>query len=798
VNRGGNTSDERRLEALGKARLDAAVARLSRLPDGDGNRRGDQFYGSARWVGEAVGAGMLDRAQASDALRACAEQLGLAPSHQAWRGIEKGLDDGARDPMTIEQLDRETPRSNGRPPQPSGKRTDPLPTDADLEKWRGQLASSEAVLTALWEARGFSPEALQALGVGYRAGARKELVIPIRDKSGQLVNIVGWTPAPNGNGPKAKALAGRPRDLFPAPETIEGELVWILEGEPDSVSARSLGLPAVGLPGANAVKRVDPQRFVGRRVLILLDCDDAGRRGAQQLAERLAPHAESVRVVDLDPERSDGHDLGDYVREAVKGGPEGLEQARHRLDALAARAPLVEPPAPVEVAELLDEIMAFVRRFVVLPGKHEAVAVALFVLHSWALDGAHATPYLLVLSPEKRSGKTRLLEVLSQLVRHPWHTTSTSEAAMFRKIERDEPTLLLDEIDAIFGSNSDRTEPLRAILNSGNRRGATVTRCVGKEHEVADFPVFCPKVLAGIDSGKLPDTIRDRSIALPMKRRHDGEKVERFRERKASALAEPTRLAALRWARTAVDGLLAAEPSIPDDLGDRAADAWEPLVAIADLAGGDWPARARDAALMLSGAADGDDGTIGTVLLAATRRLLADREKVFTSDLLELVNGDEDLPFGGWKDGKGIDARKAAQMLRKYGCKPRTVRIDDQTAKGYHADDLRDAWMRYLPAEPRPDERSYGAEPSHTPKPSQETAREQGVVTDVSLVTAVTKVSETTPDTILGGVPRGHEFLPGCDEFDEQWEREHAGDEIASDEDEALLERARELLGGAE
>src|SRR5207253_2536029 len=119
------------------------------------------------------------------------------------------------------------------------------------------------------------------------------------------------------------------------------------------------------------------------------------------------------------------------------------------------------------------------------------------------------------------------------LVREPWHTNSTSEAAMFRKIAKDAPTLLLDEIDAVFGSSSERTEPLRAILNSGNRRGVTVTRCVGKDHEVADFSVFCPKVLAGIDKGRrVPETIRDRSISIAMRRRHSGENVARFRERK--------------------------------------------------------------------------------------------------------------------------------------------------------------------------------------------------------------------------------------------------------------------------
>src|SRR5436190_2648070 len=132
-----------------------------------------------------------------------------------------------------------------------------------------------------------------------------------------------------------------------------------------------------------------------------------------------------------------------------------------------------------ETARLLEALEQFTRRFVVLPLDLASVAVVLWIAHTWAIGGAHQTPYLLVLSPEKRSGKTRLLEVLELLVARPWRVTAASEAAMFRRIASEPPpTLLLDEIDAIFASNSERTEPIRAILNSGNRPGAAVARCV--------------------------------------------------------------------------------------------------------------------------------------------------------------------------------------------------------------------------------------------------------------------------------------------------------------------------------
>src|SRR5205823_4148061 len=120
--------------------------------------------------------------------------------------------------------------------------------------------------------------------------------------------------------------------------------------------------------------------------------------------------------------------------------------------------------------------------------------------HTYAIDAAYATPYVLILSPEKRSGKTRLIEVLAELVREPWSVVGASEAALFRRLAERRPTLLLDEIDAVFGSATERTEPVRAILNAGNRRGATVARCVGqgRVQQVEDFAVYSAKVLAGI------------------------------------------------------------------------------------------------------------------------------------------------------------------------------------------------------------------------------------------------------------------------------------------------------------
>ncbi len=636
----------------------------------------------------------------------------------------------------------------------------PLPSEADLSRWTGQLYPARA--QRLWERRRWTSAALSTLGVGVNG---KAFVLPLRGSDGELVNVLRLT----GEELKPLAMRGRPRVLWPAPESIPaGERVYIVEGEKDVLSMCSIGLAAVAVPGANGWRSEWAVRFAGRDVAVFGDCDAAGRRLATNLAADLAPHAAMVRVIDLDAARSDGFDVGDLIGEAQSR--DDLPQVRALLERMAGTAEpyrrstnpdaatdIDQPasPAPADAAmtrtpaasasDLLDRVSNVLDRFVVLPGEAAKTAIALFVLHTWAFEAAHATPYMVIVSPEKQSGKTRLLEVLELLVREHWRTASTTEAALFRKIEQDRPTLLLDEIDAIFGSNSERTEPLRAALNAGNRRGAKATRVVGQgaKMEARDFSVFCPKVLAGIDTGRLPETIQDRAVTLHMTRRRDGEHVERLRWRAATEQTEPLRLQLQAWAATAIDVLREAEPETPDELSDRAADGWEPLFAVADLAGGDWPSRARAAAITLSAASDGEEIGRGTQLLAAIRRAMGTADVASTADLLAKINADETMPFGGWHEGKGIDPRTLARLLKPYEVKPRTVRIGPDTAKGYHAADLADAWARYLP----PPEAS---QPSHASHPADPTLKGPRGNSDVTAVTDVTDVAGVAPQPTVG------------------------------------------------
>jgi Protein of unknown function (DUF3631) len=269
------------------------------------------------------------------------------------------------------------------------------------------------------------------------------------------------------------------------------------------------------------------------------------------------------------------------------------------------------------------------------------------------------------------------------------------------------PTLLLDEVDTIFSGGKDESkEGLRALLNAGFNRSATVPRCAGAAHDIVDFPVFCAKVIAGI--GRLPDTVADRSIPIVLARKTRQEAVERFRNRDASEIARDVRGALAAWARGegVLDGLRSARPSLPDSLGDRQADICEPLFAIADAAGEDWPERGRAALVKLLTDGEDDAESIGAKLLTAIWRAFteAGAARLSTEQILASLMLCEDGPWVEWWEreinagNRRGPASRLARLLKPYGIFSRSVRMaDGSTQKGYKAEYFAEAWERYLP-----------------------------------------------------------------------------------------------------
>jgi Protein of unknown function (DUF3631) len=249
-----------------------------------------------------------------------------------------------------------------------------------------------------------------------------------------------------------------------------------------------------------------------------------------------------------------------------------------------------------DTAELLEAIAGFVGSYVVLTDS-QLCALALWTLHTHTFEASDCTPYIHITSAEKASGKTRLLEALELVVAKAWLTGRVTPAVLGRKVHAERPTLLLDETDATFAGDPEFGQALRGLLNNGYRRGGKSSICIGQGANMTyvDLEVFSPKALAGI--GELPDTVASRSIRIALKRKAPGERVERFRRREADEAATPIHSWGVDWSSRYVEELALARPDLPPKLADRAADSWEALLAIVDLAGDEWPAKARAASL---------------------------------------------------------------------------------------------------------------------------------------------------------------------------------------------------------
>jgi hypothetical protein len=346
---------------------------------------------------------------------------------------------------------------------------------------------------------------------------------------------------------------------------------------------------------------------------------------------------------------------------------------------------------------LLDAVRDYLLTHVAYPTPEAAVAHTLWIAHTHLMDAWESTPRIAFLSPEPGSGKTRALEITETLVPRPIEAINATPAYLFRKVSDPSglPTILYDEVDTVFGPRAKDNEEIRGILNAGHRRGAMAGRCVvrGKVIETEELPAYCAVALAGL--GALPDTILSRSVVIRMRRRAPTETVEPYRRRLHAPIGNALRDKLAAWAETVRTKVQGASPEMPDGIADRNADVWESLLAIADVAGGDWPNRARVAAVALVALAMAGGPSLGVRLLADVRDLFGEQDEMSTEALVDALKKIEEAP---WNDlrGKPIDARRLARLLNPYDVKSRNVRIGLSVVRGYAREDLHDPWVRYL------------------------------------------------------------------------------------------------------
>lgn len=348
--------------------------------------------------------------------------------------------------------------------------------------------------------------------------------------------------------------------------------------------------------------------------------------------------------------------------------------------------------AAVNMPDLLDEIRATFNRHAILP-QHADVALTLWCCFSWFIEAVHFAPILIIRAPESECGKTTVKDIVEMFVRRPLSSEGVTVAALFRVVEQEMPTLLLDDCDSWL--LRDPNDERHSLINSGHKRGGRVLRCVGDNHDLKAFSTYCAKALAFI--GKSKDTLHNRSVEIVLRKKLPGERIESTRSIDRSSIE----LIRSKLARLEIDYLAAvadARPSLPPGIDNRAADNWRQLLAVADVAGEEWPELGRKAAAALTKDKE--------PVVSASAEMLADIQQVFeskgmsrirTTELVEALCADPEAGWQTYNHGRPITPRQVAKRLSDYGIRSETIRFGYELAKGYKLDQFSDVFERYLP-----------------------------------------------------------------------------------------------------
>jgi len=436
------------------------------------------------------------------------------------------------------------------------------------------------------------------------------------------------------------------------------------------------------LTGFDGLDARPPAEVLQERLRNLAD----GLAGADPLVRELARAEAIARLTTL------GVHTPARIVDAALGAHPGLKGGA----GFGQRIDFADPepwPEAVEGASLLNELAHTYRRFISLPDGG-AEALALWIVFTYALDAFDVAPILALCSPLKRCGKTTTEDLTAALAQRPLTAANITAAALYRTVERFAPTLIVDEADTFLLTNL----ALRGIINSGHSRAtAFVIRTAG--HQARLFSTWGARMIALI--GRLPATLEDRAIVLPMRRRAPGEAVDRIRRTELRRQLAPLRRHAVRWVADHRDALCIADPAVPNELDDRQADNWRPLLAIADAAGGAWPNLARAAARILAESVVEADQAAPVQLLADLRDFFATTpaDKLATAAILRYLTRLEDRPWADYAQGEPLTPRLLAKLLNGFNIKARQIRQGSATRKGYLRSDFTDAFRRYLPSE---------------------------------------------------------------------------------------------------
>jgi hypothetical protein len=409
--------------------------------------------------------------------------------------------------------------------------------------------------------------------------------------------------------------------------------------------------------------------------------------------------------------------LGEIVRKRVETASEG--PGGDGLPGKPLTFDEIEPwHEQISGAELLTELSDAIGKYVIMDA-HQRDATALWTVFAHAHDFRDFAPLLIAKSAVKRSGKSRLAEIMERLAPRPLYIAGLTVTFIERAIDDHRPTLIIDEGDRIRKGDQALAQRVDAQFNRSFRRSAAH---VGKNVPLPGggyaprlFSTWAPTFIAGI--GKQADTAEDRAVIITLKRKLPTEKVKQLRAKDGKDLVVLARKVA-RFVADNEDRLRTYVPAELEIDNDRAKDVWEPLLVVAETAGGEWPGRARRAVAELLGEAVEEEDEFKIRLLGDIRELFlaafpvghaiykakpdwrpSDGPRLSSIDIVRKLLAIEDRPYSALgKAQKPFTQHELGRALREFKIRPGTVRPfnSQATAKGYYLHQFEDAFAHYL------------------------------------------------------------------------------------------------------
>ena len=520
-----------------------------------------------------------------------------------------------------------------------------------------------------------------------------------------------------------KLLKGNPLYNFEEFNQKQNLPILIVEGEKACEGAKKLYGSEfwciTWLGGSCTAKNADIDLLKERKIYLVPDNDEAGRKAMKELAERLKSENE-VRIVDYPvSEFCDTWDLADpfpknwdedkfknqIVISSVLADKTSLPAKDAKGNKSAEQNMLDDTQAyqgEFRPLELINEIISIIQEHIIIR-QEEAVAIAYWILQTYNQNAFYYAPKLLIISPEKRCGKTTLLQLIEMLAYKPLPTSNCSQASLFKIIEKYQPTLLLDEADTFLKQNIDLTN----IVNSSFDKKHPVYRSCGKNYEdFKKYDTFCMMAIASI--GGLADTIMDRGIRINIRRKLNTETVQPLRAKIAEKRFKLLKEKCLKFMLD--NGEKAGSKSFEyiSGLNDRECNVWDGIISIAEIVGD--KDRVISVARALSSSDNEATDSIRTALLKNILCIFKERDfkDIASQDLVASLIEIEEAPWATYNHGRALTTHALGRLLREFNISSFQKVVNGSNNKHYSFNSFTDVFSRYIPEDYNKLQRNLG------------------------------------------------------------------------------------------